>query len=250
MTQEKANDKERIAKYLARAGVASRRGVEAMIGEGRIKLNGKVLDTPATLVDGTEDIRVDNKPIGGKEPTRLFLFHKPGDLVTSHNDEKGRETVFDYLKLQYPDLPRLISVGRLDLTTEGLLLLTNDGELSRYMELPKTGWVRTYRVRVYGSWDEQKTKKLANGIKVDGVQYGQIKVEYEGETGDNRWLYVSLQEGKNREIRKVMEAVDVKVNRLIRTSYGPFQLGKLPRGSVMEVQQKQLKNSLLKGLID
>ena len=154
------NEKERIAKFLARAGVASRRGVEAMIAEGRIKLNGNMLETPATLVDGTEDIRVDGKPVGEKEKTRLFLFHKPNDLVTSHKDEKGRQTVFDYLKEKYPELPRLISVGRLDLTTEGLLLLTNDGELSRFMELPQTGWVRSYRVRVFGQWNEQKTKKL------------------------------------------------------------------------------------------
>ena len=242
-------DKERIAKYLARAGVASRRGVEAMIAEGKIKLNGKVLDTPATLVDGSEDIRVNGKPVGGKEPTRLFLFHKPGDLVTSHNDEKGRETVFDYLKRKYPELPRLISVGRLDLTTEGLLLLTNDGELSRFMELPKTGWVRSYRVRVYGTWDESKTNKLANGLRVDGVSYGPIKVEFDTESGDNRWLTVSLKEGKNREIRKVMDAVDVKVNRLIRTSYGPFKLGKLNKGAVEEVQQKQLKSSLPKEML-
>lgn len=247
---DKKPEKERIAKYLARAGVASRRGVEAMIAEGKIKLNGKVLDTPATLVNGSEDIRVNNKPVGGKEATRLFLFHKTGDLVTSHNDEKGRQTVFDYLKQKYPELPRLISVGRLDLTTEGLLLLTNDGELSRFMELPKTGWVRSYRVRVFGTWDETKTKKLAGGIKADGVQYGPIKVEFDAESGDNRWLTVSLKEGKNREIRKVMDAVDVKVNRLIRTSYGPFRLGKLPKGAVEEVPQKQLKSSLPQGILD
>ncbi len=243
-----SEEKQRIAKYLARAGIASRRGVEAMIAEGRIKLNGKVLDTPATLIDGTEDIRVDNKPVAGTEKTRLFLFHKPDDLVTSHNDEKGRETVFDYLKTRHPELPRVISVGRLDLTTEGLLLLTNDGELSRYMELPKTGWVRTYRVRVFGQWSEQKSQKLAKGITVDGVKYGPVKVEYDTESGDNRWLTVSLQEGKNREIRKVMDAVEVKVNRLIRTSYGPFMLGKLPKGAVAEVPQKQMRSTFPKDL--
>ena len=243
------NEKQRIAKYLARVGIASRRGVEAMIAEKRIQLNGKVLETPAVLVDGSEDIRVDGKPVGGTEKTRLFLFHKPNDLVTSHQDEKGRETVFDYIKKQYPELPRVVSVGRLDLTTEGLLLLTNDGGLSRYMELPKTGWVRSYRVRVFGDWTEAKTKKLEKGIIVDKIKYGSIKVSHDGTSGDNRWLTVSLQEGKNREIRKVMEAVDVKVNRLIRVSYGPFRLGKLPKGSVIEVADKQLTSNFPKELI-
>jgi 23S rRNA pseudouridine2605 synthase len=242
-------NKERIAKYLARVGVASRRGVEAMIADGRIKLNGQVLQTPATLVDGSEDIRLDGKPVGVKEKTRLFLFHKPGDLVTSHNDEKGRQTVFDYLKEAYPDLPRLISVGRLDLTTEGLLLLTNDGALSRYLELPATGWTRSYRVRVFGTWDEKKTARLEKGISVESVRYGPIKVELDGESGDNRWLTLSLQEGKNREIRKVMEAVDVKVNRLIRLAYGPFLLGSLKRGAIVEVPQKQLKSSIPRDIL-
>ena len=241
--------KERIAKYLARVGVGSRRGVEAMIAAGRIAMNGQKLSTPAVLVDGSEDIRLDGKAVTAKEKTRLFMFHKPGDLVTSHKDEKGRETVFDYLKRNHPDLPRLISVGRLDLTTEGLLLLTNDGELSRHLELPSTGWTRTYRVRVYGAWEAAKADKLAKGMIVDGVKYAPIKAVQDTTEGPNRWLTVSLQEGKNREIRKVMAALDLQVNRLIRTSYGPFVLGKLPKGSVAEISPKQLKNSLPKGFL-
>ncbi|MCB9963957.1 MAG: rRNA pseudouridine synthase [Rhodospirillales bacterium] len=237
-------EKERIAKYLARAGVASRRAVEAMIAEGRIVLNGQKLETPATLVDGSEDIRVDGKPVQVKDKTRLFLFHKPAGLVTSHKDEKDRETVFDYLKSHYPDLPRLISVGRLDLTTEGLLLLTNDGALSRYMELPQTGWTRSYRVRVFGLWNDKKAARLQKGMQVDGVRYAPIKATFERQTGDNIWLNVSLQEGKNREIRKVMEALELQVNRLIRVSYGPFLLNKLEKGAVIEVPEKQLKSSV------
>ena len=228
---------ERIAKVIARAGICSRRDAERLISEGRVKLNGKVLDTPATIVTSGDDIRVNGKALPQKEPTRLFLYHKPSGLVTTARDEKGRKTVFDNL----PDgLPRVVSVGRLDLNTEGLLLLTNDGELARALELPSTGWVRRYRVRAHGSVTQDRLDTLQKGVTVNGIKYGPIDAKLEKKQGTNTWLVVSLSEGKNREVRRVLESLNLTVNRLIRLSYGPFQLGKLPKGSAREVSAKVL----------
>jgi 23S rRNA pseudouridine2605 synthase len=228
--------KERIAKYLARAGVASRREIERMIADRRISVNGTVLDAPAVLVDGSEEIRVDGNKITKTEKSRLFLYYKPEGLVTSHKDEQARPTVFDDIKKNYPDLPRLISVGRLDLNTEGLLLLTNDGERAREMELPSNGWERVYKVRAFGEWSEEKAKRLKKGIEADGIRYGAITASLINGAGRNVWLSLSLKEGKNREIRKVLEALDLKVNKLIRLSYGPYTLDGLQRGKVEEVE--------------
>lgn len=235
---------ERIAKRIARAGLCSRRDAERWILEGRVSVNGKVLDTPAFLVSDNDQIVVDGKSLQSKAETRLWLYHKPAGLVTTHKDERGRETVFDKLPA---DLPRVVSVGRLDLNTEGLLLLTNDGALSRYLELPSTGWSRKYRVRVKGRIQTDRLKALEKGITVEGVRYGSIKVQVDqsGE-GANSWLTLSLKEGKNREIRRVMEAINLKVNRLIRVSYGPFDLGKIERGAVSKVPEKVLKAQLAK----
>ena len=235
---------ERIAKRIARTGLCSRRDAERWIGEGRVVVNGKLLDTPAFLVNESDDIVVDGKPLQGKSETCMWLYHKPAGLVTTHKDERGRDTVFDKLP---PDLPRVVSVGRLDLNTEGLLLLTNDGALSRYLELPSTGWSRKYRVRVKGRVQPDRLKALEKGITVEGVRYGSIKVQVDqGSEGSNSWLTLSLKEGKNREIRRVMEAINLKVNRLIRVSYGPFDLGKIERGAVSEVPDKVLKAQLAK----
>lgn len=235
---------ERIAKVMARAGLCSRRDAERWIAAGRVKLNGKVLDTPAVTVTAADTIVVDGKPVEAKEVTRLWRYHKPAGLVTSHKDEKGRETVFDKMPT---DMPRVISVGRLDLNSEGLLLLTNDGELARKLELPETGWSRRYRVRVHGRVDEKRLRSLANGVTVDGVRYGPIKASVDGEDAarkTNTWLSVSLTEGKNREVRNVLAHLGLDVNRLIRTAYGPFQLGKLQRGGVEEVKGKVLREQI------
>ena len=234
---------ERIAKVMARAGLCSRRDAERWIEDGRVSVNGKKLDTPACKVTAADKIIVDGKPLPMKQSTRLFLYHKPAGLVTTHKDEQGRATVFQKL----PDgLPRVISVGRLDLNTEGLLLLTNDGALSRFLELPETGWKRKYRVRVHGHVNENRLKKLKNGITVEGVRYKSIEAELDSQQGANSWLSITLTEGKNREIRRVMEALNLKVNRLIRTDYGPFSLGKLPKGSAKEIEEKILHHQIPK----
>lgn len=225
--------KERIAKIIARAGVCSRRDAERLIAEGRVRVNGQVLETPAFLASLADDILVDDAPIPKPEGTRLFLYHKPAGLVTTARDDHGRPTVFDDMP---QGLPRVISVGRLDLNTEGLLLLTNDGELSRHLELPSTGWVRTYRVRAYGHPTEEDIQALAEGISYEGVHYGPIKVTIDRGRGDNTWMTMELTEGKNREIRNVTRAIGMQVNRLIRISYGPFELGDLPVGDVVEVK--------------
>lgn len=230
---------ERIAKVMARAGLCSRRDAERWIGEGRVTVNGEVLQSPACVVTDQDKIVVDGKPLKAAEETRLFLYHKPAGLVTTHKDEQGRDTVFENLPA---DLPRLISVGRLDLNTEGLLLLTNDGELARWLELPQTGWKRRYRVRVHGKVTPDMITKLEKGITYQGVSYGSIEATIDREQGANSWLTVSLREGKNREIRNVMEAFDLRVSRLLRLSYGPFQLGRLERGAVEEVKSKVLKD--------
>ena len=232
---------ERIAKILSRAGIASRRASEAMIAEGRVAVNGKTIDSPALNVTAQDKILVDGKPVGAPEPPRLWLYHKPAGLVTTERDEKGRETVFDAL----PDeLPRVMSVGRLDLNSEGLLLLTNDGEIKRRLELPSTGWLRRYRVRIKGTASEAKLDQLRAGITVDGVRYQPMQVTFDRQVGANAWLTVALREGKNREIRRVMEAIGATVNRLIRVSYGPFQLGDLKAGEVEEIKRRVVRDQL------
>lgn len=244
-TTEDAAKGERIAKRLARAGVCSRRDAERWIAEGRVMLNGRLLDTPAVLVSDSDTIVVDGRQIGAAPATRLWRYHKPSGLVTSHRDEQGRDTIFQHLP---KDMPRVISVGRLDLNSEGLLLLTNDGALSRHLELPATGWSRQYRVRAFGRVGEGMIRQLAKGVTVEGVHYGPIKLEIERQQGANAWLNMTLHEGKNREIRRVLAHFGVEVNRLIRLSYGPFHLGKLPVGAVEEVEPKALENALGKFL--
>lgn len=241
---------ERIAKAMARAGIASRREVERLIGLGKVAVNGKILDTPATLVTRDDVITVDGKPIGAAQATRVWRYHKPAGLVTSHGDPQGRPTVFDALP---SGLPRVISVGRLDLNTEGLLILTNDGELSRALELPSTELVRQYRARARGRITQAELDKLKDGVTVDGVRYGPIEATLDkakekadpNERGPaNLWISVSITEGKNREVRKVLESVGLTVNRLIRLAYGPFQLGTLPVGSVEEVGPRVIRELL------
>jgi 23S rRNA pseudouridine2605 synthase len=232
---------ERIAKVLARAGVCSRRDAERWIVDGRISVDGRVLTTPAVTVTAANDIRVDGNPLPAPDRPRLWRYHKPAGLVTSHRDEKGRPIVFDALP---KDLPRLISIGRLDLNSEGLLLLTNDGALARRLELPSTGWLRRYRVRVHGEPDPERLAALAKGITVDGVAYGPIRAGLDRQQGSNAWITLALREGKNREVRRVLEHLGLQVTRLIRLSYGPFQLGYLERGAVAEVPKKVLAEQL------
>lgn len=228
---------ERIAKVLARAGVASRREVERMIEDGRISLNGKKLDTPATLVKTLTGIKVDGEAITEVSQTRLWRMHKKRGTLTTHRDPEGRPTVFD----NTPDhMGRVISVGRLDMNTEGLLLLTNDGELARWLELPKNSILRKYRVRVHGRVNENSLAKLKDGVTIDGIHYGAIDAQLERQTGANAWITVAIREGKNREVRRVMEHLDLSVNRLIRTHYGPFSLGTLELSAIAQVGDKQL----------
>ncbi len=234
---------DRIAKVMARAGLCSRRDAERWIEAGRVSVNGKAIVSPALNVLPSDKIIVDGKPVnkeGMREP-RLFRYHKPAGLVTTHKDEQGRQTVFESLP---PHLPRLISVGRLDLNTEGLLLLTNDGELSRFMELPSTGWIRRYKVRAYGHISQERLTDLAKGVTIEGVKYAGIEATLEKQQGDNAWMTIALKEGKNREIRRVCEYLGLRVNRLIRLSYGPFQLGNLPEGTVEEIKLKVMKEQL------
>jgi len=232
---------ERVAKLMARAGLCSRREAERWIAEGRVSLDGKVLTSPAVVATEESDLRIDGKPLPQREPPRLWRYHKPAGLVTTHRDEKGRPTVFERLP---PELPRVVSVGRLDLTSEGLLLLTNDGGLARELELPARGWIRRYRVRVHGAVDPAALAALEQGITLDGVSYGPIRASLERQQGSNAWLIVALQEGKNREIRKVMAHLGLGVTRLIRVAYGPFQLGHLARGAVEEVPRRVLREQL------
>jgi len=233
-----ADEPQRIAKLLARAGVASRREVERMIEDGRIAVNGDILDTPATLLTSLKGVTVDGDPVADAEETRLFLFHKPGGCLTAERDFTGRKTIYDVLP---EGLPRLMPVGRLDMNTEGLLLLTNDGELKRKMELPSTGVERTYRARAFGEISQSQLEELIHGIEVDGVRYGRIDANLERRTGRNQWIEMTLTEGKNREVRRVLEHLDLKVNRLIRTRYGPFQLGESAPGEVAEAKAHELE---------
>ena len=231
---------ERVAKLIAQSGHCSRREAEELIAEGRVQVNGQTINTPATLITD-QSIKVDGKLINPKQDTRLWLFYKPKGIITTSKDPKNRKTVFDVLP---KNLPRVITVGRLDFNTEGLLLLTTDGALSRYMELPKNKWIRKYRARVFGKIDHERLKRLEKGTTIDGVRYRSIKVEVEMEKESNSWLQISLEEGKNREIRKVMESLGLQVNRLIRISFGPFSLGNLQVGEVREVPRNVLKNSI------
>ncbi|MDF3812269.1 pseudouridine synthase [Rhodopseudomonas sp. BAL398] len=232
---------ERIAKVVSRAGLCSRRDAEAWITQGRVSVNGRQINSPALDVTVNDVITVDNKPLPARERTRLFLFHKPRGLMTTHADPEGRPTVFDNLP---EGLPRLISIGRLDFNTEGLLLLTNDGGLARALELPDTGWLRRYRVRAHGEVTQGQLDELQKGVEVDGVKYGEIDAKLERDQGANVWLVFAIREGKNREVRNVLAHLGLEVNRLIRVSYGPFQLGELPEGEVEEVKTRVLREQL------
>ena len=235
---------QRIAKLLARAGVASRREVERMIAEGRIALNGETLTTPATLLDDLSGVAVDGKPVRPPSAPRLFRFYKPPATLTAERDPKGRPTIYDRLPRS---LPRLIPVGRLDFMTEGLLLLTNDGEFKRRLELPSTRVVRHYRARAFGDVSQSALEELSEGVTIEGMRYGPIDADLERRTGRNCWIRLSLTEGKNREVRRVLEHLGLKVSRLIRTGYGPFDLAGLDPGEVREIDRNELahcRNSL------
>ena len=228
---------QRIAKLLARAGIASRREIERMIEERRIALNGVALETPATLLTSLSGVTVDGKQVGAPAPARLFLYHKPAGVLTAERDFSGRPTIYDRLP---PELPRVIPVGRLDLNTEGLLLLTTDGELKRQLELPSSKVERTYRARAFGDVTQDQLEALITGVEIDGIRYGQIDANMERRTGRNVWIEMRLTEGKNREVRRVLEHLELQVSRLIRTAYGPFLLADLPAGAVVEVPRDEL----------
>ena len=231
---------ERIAKFIARSGVCSRRAAEELILQQRVTLNGQVINSPAVNVESTDKILIDGEKLPEIEQTRLWLYYKPVGLITSHKDS-SRPTVFDNL----PDyMPRVISVGRLDLNSEGLLLLTNNGELSRLLELPQNGWSRRYKVKVHGQITQQKLDSVSNGVTIDGINYGPVKIAIDNTQSTNTWLTITLTEGKNREIRRLMQHIGLDVARLIRLSYGPFQLGSLKKGEVKEVPHKVLKEQL------
>ena len=230
-------ESQRIAKLLARAGVASRREIERMIADGRIAVDGEAVTKPATLLTSLHGVTVDGRPVKEPAPARLFRYHKPAGLLTAERDPRGRATIYDRLP---KTLPRVMPVGRLDLNTEGLLLLTTDGELKRQLELPATGVERTYRARVFGEVSQKRLEELIHGIEIDGVRYGAIDANQERRTGRNSWVQMRLREGKNREVRRVLEHLGLKVSRLIRTAYGPFPLGDLPAGAVEEVRRHDL----------
>jgi 23S rRNA pseudouridine2605 synthase len=236
---------ERIAKLLARAGIASRREIERMIADGRIALNGKVLETPATILPDLQGVTVDGKAVAAPEPAQLYAFHKPTGLITAERDPAGRPTIYTALRNSLPKgAPRLMPIGRLDLNTEGLLLLTNDGELKRRMELPASQVPRTYRARAFGEVTQAQLEDLIEGLTIDGVRYGSIDANLERASGRNLWVEMTITEGKNREVRRVLEHLGLKVNRLIRTAYGPFHLGDLPRGQAVSIPRPALTRFL------
>jgi len=239
--KEPTPEGDRIAKVMARAGVCSRRAAEAWIAEGRVSVNGATIASPALNVTAKDTITIDGKPLPARERTRLFLYHKPRGLVTTHADPEKRPTIFEKLP---KTMPRVVSVGRLELNTEGLLLLTNDGGLARVLELPATGWLRRYRVRAHGSILQPQLDALRKGVTVDGVRYGAIEATVDRLQGANVWLTFAIREGKNREVRNVLEHLGLRVNRLIRVSFGPFQLGELPEGAVEEVRTRHLREQL------
>lgn len=241
---------DRIAKLLSRAGIASRREVERMIAEGRVALDGKVLDTPAFKLGSLRGVTVDGRPVETAQATRLFAFHKPAGLITAERDPQGRATIYTALRNALPrGAGRVMPIGRLDFNTEGLLLLTNDGELKRAMELPSSGVPRTYRARAFGDVTQSQLDDLIEGIEIDGIRYGRIEADLERGAGKNRWIEMTLTEGKNREVRRVLEHLGLKVNRLLRTAYGPFELADLPRGQAAEIRQvdvERYRKQLLK----
>jgi len=242
MAQTDRPEGERIAKLLSRAGVASRREAERMIADGRIALNGEALTTPATVLPSLRGVTVDGKPVGKPDRARLFRFHKPAGLLTTERDPKGRPTIYTALRNALPqEAPRLMPVGRLDLNTEGLLLLTNDGELKRAMELPSSKVPRTYRARTFGDVSQAQLEDLMDGVTIEGIHYGSIDANLERRTGRNQWIELTLTEGKNREVRRVLEHLGLKVSRLIRTAYGPFALGDLPRGAADELKKHEIE---------
>ena len=233
---------ERIAKLLARAGLASRREAERMIEAGRVKLNGAVVTTPATILENLRGVTVDDKPVAKPERTRLFAFHKPQGLITAESDPAGRPTIYNALRNALPaGSPRLMPVGRLDFNTEGLLLLTNDGEFKRQLELPATGVPRTYRARAFGDVSQEQLEQLSEGVEIEGMRYGSIEADLERRTGRNQWIILTLTEGKNREVRRVLEWMGLEVSRLIRTAYGPFHISDLPRGRAQEVPKEHVE---------
>src|SRR5271163_4975387 len=234
-------DGQRIAKAMARAGLCSRRDAEAWIEAGRVSVNGAILESPAFNVGPDDDVRVDGEPLRAPERTRLFFFHKPRGLVTTARDPEERRTIFDALPA---DLPRVVAIGRLDINTEGLLLLTNDGGLARVLELPATGWLRRYRVRAHGEVLQSQLDALREGVTIEGIHYAGIEARLEREQGSNVWIMMGLREGKNREVKRVLEYLGLAVNRLIRVSFGPFELGDLPEGEVMEVRARVLRDQL------
>lgn len=241
LTHGKAAEPQRIAKAMARAGLCSRREAERWIADGRVNVNGRVLTTPAFEVTGSDKVLVDGKPLPGAEPPRLWRYHKPRGLVTTHSDPEGRPTVFEKMP---PEMPRVVSVGRLDFNTEGLLLLTNDGTLARHLELPANAWVRRYRVRAKGRVTPADLANLKDGAEIDGVRYGPIEAAIDSVQGANMWLTIAIREGKNREVRKILSSLDLTVNRLIRVSFGPFQLLDLAPGAVELVKRKTLVDQL------
>lgn len=235
----------RIAKAMARAGLCSRRDAERWIAEGRVSVNGETLKSPARDVNARDQIVVDGRPLPAAEPPRLWRYHKPRGRVTTHRDPQGRPTVFDAMP---EEMPRVISIGRLDFNTEGLLLLTNDGALARYLELPSTGWMRRYRVRAHGTTTPEALAKLKDGVEVGGVHYGPVEATLDKVQGGNVWLGIGLREGKNREVRKILEHLGLTVNRLIRVSFGPFQLLDLPPGEIEPVKRRVLIEQLGKSV--
>lgn len=242
MTEDaKRTDGEKIAKVIARAGICSRRDAEKLVADGRVSVDGKAITSPAARVGAHNAVMVDGRPLPAAEPTRLWRFHKPAGLVTTHRDPEGRPTVFERLP---PGLPRVVSVGRLDVNSEGLLLLTNDGEMARRLEHPAQGWLRRYRVRLFGKVTQDDLDRLAKGTTIAGVKYGPVQAELERAKGVYSWATVALREGKNREVKRLMEHLGLRVARLIRVSFGPFQLGQLAEGAVEEIPGKVWREQL------